>query len=565
MATQPQRAFLAAAALGAVGIAACAIGSVVAHRGPDAAPGGRFWTFGGVVCFAAAVALLLLEGLLTKRPMGRRGGVAVVVSVALLTLGLGLVLKAPCNDETDGPDWLGHADWSKGDQYRKLCYNDVFVLYHYRGLSTQTFPYVAHGQEQESDSDHSPAGFIEYPTVTGLVMWGESLAVSPPSATAFTYVNALVMAACALATCLALLGSGVAPRRVLWFAAAPALGLYAYHNWDLATVLPATVGLMLFSKRRWAASGAFLGLATSAKLYPGILLVVLGMELLRRRHAAAPLRRLGPISSLAIAGTVLGAAGTLDYPPHGAVLGLGVLALAAAAALVAPQLRRDEWRFVTGAVVALAVLNLPFALYDAVHPYQVPDGAAPYIADAHGNVWLMTYTFHSLRGATYETPWFALSHFASGSMRDWWFGDAPKLAAPFLVVLVAGVAALVVSGRLDWRLGCVAALGVFLVLNKVASVQYALWMLPLLVLAPMPWWAIGAYLAGDVAVFGTIWRYFLTGGEPYEGMFAWAVLARTAALVLLVVVAVWRGRPSAGQPAHPSAPEAIPPAGHQAG
>jgi uncharacterized membrane protein len=110
----------------------------------------------------------------------------------------------------------------------------------------------------------------EYPVLT---MWAMRVAawISGPSITGYFYASAIMMwiAAFVIAFCLYLLVGD----RVLYFALAPTLALYATMNWDLLAVALATVGTLAYLRRRDVWSGALLGLGAAAKIFPMLLVV----------------------------------------------------------------------------------------------------------------------------------------------------------------------------------------------------------------------------------------------------------------------------------------------------
>ena len=56
--------------------------------------------------------------------------------------------------------------WGAPDVYVHACYSDITALYSDRGMDKRVFPYS------------SATNAVEYPVITGLVMWGTSYLVS---------------------------------------------------------------------------------------------------------------------------------------------------------------------------------------------------------------------------------------------------------------------------------------------------------------------------------------------------------------------------------------------------
>jgi hypothetical protein len=192
-------------------------------------------------------------------------------------LGAGFWLKEQC---------LGHA-WEAPESW--FCYSDMDVLYRERGFDHDRIPYV-----QE---------FNEYPPVVAGVQYGAALLTD--THTGWAHLNEAVLAACALGTTLCL-GALAGPRwRLLVWTLGPPLGLYAFHNWDLLAVLATAAGLLLFSRGMVGWAGAALALGFHAKVYPALLLLILGMDLLRQDGG---LSRRGWRFGLAAVGTLVGVA-----------------------------------------------------------------------------------------------------------------------------------------------------------------------------------------------------------------------------------------------------------------
>ena len=192
----------------------------------------------------------------------RVGRIALVLSVCALTLGAGWALKSGCL-----------APWD-GRQYRTLCYNDIQPLYAARGIDRRVFPYV-HGDLVEGQLI---GGAIEYPVLTGTFMWASGLLATNDDD--YLRVSALLLAPFGLRIA-GLLATLTGWRAMLW-AAAPALALYGFHNWDLLVV--AAVVAAIWAKRRghplWGA--VLVGLGGALKLYPLLFVAPLALDGWRR-------------------------------------------------------------------------------------------------------------------------------------------------------------------------------------------------------------------------------------------------------------------------------------------
>ena len=184
----------------------------------------------------------------------------------------GFLLKAQC---TAPEGWDGR-------QYSRLCYNDIQPLYGIREVASNTFPYV---DGSLADGELS-GGAIEYPVLTGLFMWAAGLLVSDPNA--YLRISAFLLAPFAVATAY-LLARMRGPRALLW-AAAPALVLYAFHNWDLLAVAAAVTGIWFWWRGAplWAA--VLFGIGGAFKLYPAFLLAPLVLYELKERGMPAAAR-----------------------------------------------------------------------------------------------------------------------------------------------------------------------------------------------------------------------------------------------------------------------------------
>ncbi len=429
--------------------------------------------------------------------------VRAVLVLTVLTSTLGFLAKSPCTT---------HA-WTDEYQYTRVCYTDVYALYYSERLGSGpdgarlSVPY----------RDHP----VEYPPVIGGLMWlaaEVTNAVHPdqPHLTAsgtvddrartFFKVTAVLLAVAAL-----LVAWGVARlagRRRVWdaamFALAPTLFFHAYTNWDLAAVALATLGMWAWTRRwRWrlgpVVAGVFLGLGTATKLYPVILLAVLLFLCWRARRL-------------------------LDWLVCALVTAVSFAAAYAPAIVLSGQ---------TAAALRLTAFRFPAA--DCPTAHYLPG-------------WRWFWSLNTTRGADWDSLWFQLQHVRGRPLDATTCGQAPvwlNLGVAIATLLViSGVLVLVVAARRRPRFAQVAFLAVagFLLVNKVDSPQYVLWLLPLAILARPRWPAFLAWQAAEVAVLFSRYYFFVGNDRPGQGVpievFLAAVAVRDLALIAVMALVV---------------------------
>ncbi len=436
---------------------------------------------------------------------GARAGAA-VLALGCVTVALGIGLKAPC---VTGP-------WD-GRQFTLLCYSDVQALYSARGLDHDAVPY--------SEVDY------EYPVATGAFMY--TVARLTHGINSYTVMSYLLLGVWGLVLVAAAWSwAGVGAWRA---ALAPSLVLTGFLNWDLLAVGLAAGGWWMASRRRWGAAGLAIGAGAAAKLYPAFLVPALAAALWAWRGDEG-------VSPPAGGRPMLRAAGTRarPLPGHSQVS------------------RLPSWlRFLAGTAGGWAVVNVPVMV------------AAP-------RGWLHVWTFHADRPPDFDTPWYWwLRLFPGGPERTEAVRHAAGLALELAFpVLVVGLALVVVrsvrEGLAPLRAAALGGLGAvvaFLLLTKVFSPQYTLWLLPLFVAArvPWPWWV--AYELVDVGLVLSRFRWFLTA--PDQSSNGWSAAFGSAVGIrwlLLGALLVWCVRSMTGGTPPPDRGEPLPDAVlHEAG
>ena len=377
-------------------------------------------------------------------------------------------------------------DWSGSKlRYAAMCYSDVPYLYAPRGLAAGFPPY--------SDTDGRYAT-MEYPVLIGYFAYAAALVTQALGDAPDLNARALVTDEQIYAQ------PGVAAESSRYFVVtavllAPFAMLAA---WFLARV---------HRRRPW---DAMLFAASPALVLSGLI----NWDLLAVAAVAGALwawSRGRPVLSGVLIG--LGTAAKL-YP----LFLLGAL-------LVVCIRRRRLSAFAAAAVAAAAawlVLNLPPMIYGFAQ-------------------WKVFWTFNGDRGADLGSIWLVWQQ----------MGHAPTpglinvVSGGFFAAVCVGVLVLGLRAQRPPRIPQLAFLIVvgFLLLNKVYSPQYVLWLLPLAVLARPRWRDILIWTAGEVFYFGCVWLYLggwtASASSGLPDRFYWfAILVRMAVEVYVAVLVV---------------------------
>ncbi|MFI7677127.1 glycosyltransferase family 87 protein [Actinophytocola sp. NPDC049390] len=419
-------------------------------------------------------------------------GLVLLTVLCGITLVLGFVNKDRCS----GPRF---DEWGRSQpdfdmrRYEDVCYSDIQTLWIGRDIDRHVFPYV-HGSL--SEEGWPVGGVVEYPVLTGVFIWASAI----PAATDadFLLYSALLLAPFGLAT-VWLLGRMSGWRALLW-AIGPPLVLYAFHNWELPVVLCATAAFYVVHRgwgrrgsdrpllTRATAAAVLLGLGFAFKVYPAIFVLPLMLYVLTGgRGGREDDGRPSPDwkGALRVAFTALGTA---------------------------------------------VAVNVPFM-----------------VAGFEG--WRASFTFQLLRKAdiTTNSIWFwglrPSSNPENVPVQELIGVLSPVLMLmSFVVACAIGWARYQREGSYPWVPVSAAMLCGFLLLHKVHSPQYTLWLIPMFVLLRVRWGWILAYLVADLAMGIGIFRWYYEifygeHGDILDGFAAQAVMigvwGRAALLVAL--------------------------------
>ena len=177
-----------------------------------------------------------------------------LVAFAILASLLSFVKFQHCRD----------AGWGAPDVYVHMCYSDITALYSERGMDTHDFPYA------------STSNAVEYPAITGLVMWGTSFLVTDKNNPYRNYfdINLILLILLLIGT--SLLVHSLNPEFSYLLPLSPALVASLFINWDLWAVISAVASLLFYARDKRNLSALFLGVSIATKFFPIVFLLQIG-------------------------------------------------------------------------------------------------------------------------------------------------------------------------------------------------------------------------------------------------------------------------------------------------
>jgi uncharacterized membrane protein len=412
-----------------------------------------------------------------------------VLLLAVAVLAIGWFGKAPCLQQYVTSDGSTALDWRNNRQYVAMCYSDTVPLYGIERLDSGALPY-RDSWVQDAGTPNEQVRYMEYPVLTGF----------------FQYADArLADGWLALVHDLPWLPSGL-PVVVYfdicaaWLALAWLLAVWAVHRlrpsrpWDAALVACSPLAVVHVFTNFDALA---VGLATA------------GMLALSRRRTV-------------LAGFLLGVGAAAKFYPLLLLLPMVLVGLRR-------RDRRPAVRVTVTALLTCAAINAPVAL-------------------AYTPGWWEFFRLNTSRPADPDSLWYVISYFTGWPGFDGELapGQVPTVLDTVVLLLFVGacvgVAVLARRAPRPPRLASMAFLLVaaFLLVNKVWSPQYSLWLVPLAVLALPRWRLLLAWMTLDALVWVPRMFYYLgpsNRGLPPDWFLATAI-ARDAMVVALMVVVV---------------------------
>ena len=415
---------------------------------------------------------------------------ALLVAMASVPVGLGLMIRIPCLKTS----------WADPGDFWHMCYSDLPNAFRNQHLSDGFVAWLQGGPQAPSTGQPPVLGAL-MAAVASLVPDRPDLVFEHADHSRARWYFAIWAAIITVCFLLLVITVVMAMPRTPWAAAqvalAPTVMLAAYVSADLVGVLLATVGMLLWLRRRPTAAGLVFGLAIGVRIYPVIIVAAIVLLALResRDEVIDEIDEIDEFDADA------------DY---------------------AAETARDRATASTRALRLVAATALTTA----------------FIWGAFGLV-NSTVATESIRnwidsGAGYGSPWYITNLGGVGLSSGW-----------VTVLAVAGwAAALAVGARLALRSRVAPALAevsfvmvaIVLITGKAFTVQSSLWLLPLVAMSLVPWRDYFIWSGAEALYFIAVWLTAAGSVRADRAMpGAWYVLflgLRIAAVIWLVTT-VW--------------------------
>jgi len=345
-------------------------------------------------------------------------------------------------------------NWATPDQYIHACYSDLPSLFGERGMVDNKWPYA------------SDTNSVEYPVLTGLVMYATSFVAHSP----ISYFNFNAFLLALLFIGLVFIVYRIKPEFTYLLPLAPAMIASLYINWDLWAIATMMLAIYWFDRRAYLYSSIALAVSISTKFLPIFLILPIIFILWR-----------------------------------------------------SDQIREMVKYAATTLAIWLAI-NLPFAL-------TTPTG------------WWRFYKLNLSREADWGSLWLAFSQLGLG------LANLNYLAILFLLIGLTSSVIFLFEVKSTPTLASVAfiVLAIVMIVSKVYSPQYVLWLTPLAVIALTNKKDLHAFWIWQIAetlYHVAIWQHLalFTGAKfgLQQGGYASITLIRIAATAYLAFVLIKR-------------------------
>ena len=157
------------------------------------------------------------------------------------------------------------SNWATPDQYIHACYSDLPSLFGARGLDNSAWPYASNENS------------VEYPVITGVVMYATSFVANSP--VSYFNVNIFFLVLLFLAT--VLIVRKIRPEFSYLVPVAPAMIASLFINWDLWAIATMMLAIYWFDRKQYLNSSLAMAISISTKFLPVFLLIPIAFILWR--------------------------------------------------------------------------------------------------------------------------------------------------------------------------------------------------------------------------------------------------------------------------------------------
>jgi uncharacterized membrane protein len=193
---------------------------------------------------------------------------ATLIFLAILATLLGVFKFSSC--EGNG--------WATPAQYIHACYSDIPALYGARDLDKDQWSYS------------STTDAVEYPVLTGTVMWIFALATPAGENEILNYYRLNIAFLAALFIFVAVIVYRIRPQFSYLAVIAPAAIGSLYINWDLWAITSMMLSIYWFDRKKYKHSAIAIGISISTKFLPVFLLLPIVLILWRRNEVKELIR-----------------------------------------------------------------------------------------------------------------------------------------------------------------------------------------------------------------------------------------------------------------------------------
>jgi uncharacterized membrane protein len=158
-----------------------------------------------------------------------------------------------------------NSGWATPDQYIHACYSDLPALFGTRGLDNRAWPYAS--------NDNS----VEYPVITGMVMYATSFVANSP----VSYFNVNIFFLVLLFLAIVLIVRKIRPEFAYLLPVAPAMIASLYINWDLWAIASMMLAIYWFDRKQFTNSALLMAISISTKFLPIFLIIPIAFILWR--------------------------------------------------------------------------------------------------------------------------------------------------------------------------------------------------------------------------------------------------------------------------------------------